>query len=150
LPGDGRRIYRTGDLATNGADGLFHFVGRRDTQVKSRGYRIELGEIESALNTLDGLKDCAVVAVETGGFEGVAICCAYATDVEAPVPPTQVRKELGGLLPPYMIPSQWITMDALPKNVNGKTDRRALKEMFASRLRPQPVGAARAEKGLGG
>ena len=54
------------------------FLGRADSQIKSRGYRIELGEIETALNALDDIRECAVVGVETGGFEGTAIRCAYA------------------------------------------------------------------------
>ena len=47
------RIYRTGDLATVGDDGLFYFHGRNDSQIKSRGYRIELGEIETAVMRSD-------------------------------------------------------------------------------------------------
>src|SRR5438128_9165843 len=54
-----------------------YFLGRADSQIKSRGYRIELGEIETALNALRYLRECAVVAIPTEGFEGTAICCAY-------------------------------------------------------------------------
>ena len=43
----GQRIYRTGDLARVDENGLFHFLGRKDSQIKSRGYRIELGEIRN-------------------------------------------------------------------------------------------------------
>src|SRR5437762_4630094 len=53
------RIYKTGDLARRGADGLFYFLGRADTQIKSRGYRIELGEIEAALHSLPALRESA-------------------------------------------------------------------------------------------
>jgi non-ribosomal peptide synthetase component F len=53
---DGReRIYKTGDRARVGDDGLVYFMGRSDSQIKSRGYRIELGEVEAALNTLEEL-----------------------------------------------------------------------------------------------
>ena len=70
--GGSERIYKTGDLAWIGPDGQVYFMGRSDSQIKSRGYRIELGEIETALNTLEELKECAVVAMPTEGFEGTS------------------------------------------------------------------------------
>jgi amino acid adenylation domain-containing protein len=124
------RIYRTGDLARCGDDDLFYFLGRVDSQIKSRGYRIELGEIETALNALVELKECAVVGVETEGFEGTAICCAYSLREEIDVTPKELRSKLSGVLPSYMIPSRWMDYEALPKNVNGKIDRRQLREQF--------------------
>lgn len=124
------RIYKTGDLAKIGNDGLVYFLGRADSQVKSRGYRIELGEIEGALNAMTGLRESAVVAIPTEGFEGAILCCAYVPVSSADVTPVALRKELGKVLPPYMLPSRWMTFDSLPKNVNGKIDRRQLKERF--------------------
>jgi acyl-coenzyme A synthetase/AMP-(fatty) acid ligase len=127
----GGRIYRTGDLATVGDDGLVEFLGRADSQIKHRGYRIELGEIETALNALEGVGECAVVAVETGGFEGTAICCAYAPASASPgFDSAQLRSWLARLLPAYMLPSRWLTLERLHKNVNGKIDRRRLRELF--------------------
>ena len=127
---EGERIYRTGDLARRSADGLFHFLGRADSQIKSRGYRIELGEIETALSSLSELGESAVVGVDVGGFEGAAICCAYAPAGGADVQPADVRKRLQRLLPTYMLPTRWHVLDVLPKNVNGKIDRRRLREHF--------------------
>jgi amino acid adenylation domain-containing protein len=122
------RIYKTGDLARVGDDGLVYFLGRADSQIKSRGYRIELGEIESALNALGTLAECAVVAVAAGGFENATICCAYAPSDGRDVTPTELRTQLGKVVPGYMIPSRWMALRELPKNVNGKIDRRTLKE----------------------
>ena len=127
---EGERIYKTGDLARRTSDGLFHFLGRADSQIKSRGYRIELGEIETALSSLGELGESAVVGVDVGGFEGTAICCAYAPAAGADVQPTEVRKRLQKVLPTYMLPSRWHVLDVLPKNVNGKIDRRRLREHF--------------------
>lgn len=129
---EGERIYKTGDLARRSLDGLFHFLGRADSQIKSRGYRIELGEIETALSSLSEVGESAVVGVDVGGFEGTAICCAYAPAGGAEVQPAEVRKRLQKLLPTYMLPSRWHAMDVLPKNVNGKIDRRRLREHFES------------------
>lgn len=129
LSRNGDRIYRTGDLARRGEDGLVYFVGRADAQVKSRGYRIELGEIETCLGALDGVRECAVVAIPTDRFEGTILCCAY-VPVEEEMNPTAIRQGLGRLLPAHMLPSRWQAYDRLPRNANGKIDRAVLKETF--------------------
>lgn len=130
------RIYKTGDLAKIGEDGLVYFLGRADSQIKSRGYRIELGEIEAAMNALDSAQECAVVAIPTEGFEGAIICCAYVPSPGAEVTPAVLRQKLSRLLPSYMLPSRWMALDALPKNVNGKWDRARLREEFQSHETP--------------
>jgi amino acid adenylation domain-containing protein len=127
---DGGRIYRTGDLGRLRKDGLIEFLGRVDAQIKSRGHRIELGEVEAALNAIEGVRECAAVGVDTDGFEGTAICCAYAPVAGATLEPRALRRELAKALPPYMIPSRWSSLEALPKNVNGKIDRPAIRAHF--------------------
>lgn len=126
----GSRIYKTGDLASVGSDGLVYFHGRADTQVKSRGYRIELGEIEAALHALPSLRESAVVAVEKGGFEGIAICCAYVPIDGQTVTSQDLKQSLGRAVPSYMVPSQYLACDVLPKNPSGKIDRPQLREKF--------------------
>jgi amino acid adenylation domain-containing protein len=123
------RIYRTGDLARLGDDGLVYFLGRADTQIKSRGYRIELGEIESALSTIPFLRESAVVAIPTDGFEGMTICCAYVA-ADTAVAAAGLRRELAQLVPAYMLPSRWLALEQLPRNGNGKVDRPKLREHF--------------------
>jgi amino acid adenylation domain-containing protein len=130
----GGRIYKTGDLSYRGEDGLFYFLGRADSQIKSRGYRIELGEIETALNARTDLRESAVVGVEVGGFEGTAICAALAPMEGDGVELPSLKDDLGTVLPGYMIPSRWKILRDLPKNVNGKIDRKKLKELFAEEL----------------
>jgi amino acid adenylation domain-containing protein len=125
------RIYKTGDLARIGEDGFVYYLGRTDSQVKSRGYRIELGEIEAALNTLEGLDECAVVAIPTDGFEGSTICCAYVAALHASVNARTLRRELRNVLPGYMLPARWAAFAHLPKNSSGKIDRPRLSKIFA-------------------
>jgi amino acid adenylation domain-containing protein len=126
------RMYKTGDLAKVGDDGLVYFLGRADTQIKSRGHRIELGEITTALNALEVLRESAVVAIPTSGFEGVSICCAYVASPQRDVSPAALRSELSKVLPGYMLPSRWMAMEELPKNANGKIDTRLVKSRFPS------------------
>ena len=130
------RIYRTGDLARYGDDGFVYFLGRADSQIKSRGYRIELGEIEAAVNAVPGVRECAVVGVQTGGFEGTTICCAFSVLDDSQLIPSELRRQLKELLPPYMIPARWMTLTTLPTNVNGKIDRKGLQRRFAEDLAP--------------
>lgn len=125
-----QRVYKTGDLAKVGEDGLFYYLGRSDSQIKSRGYRIELGEIETALNALNMTEECAIVAVETEGFEGAAICCAYVPPGDRDVSPTNLKMSLNKSLPAYMMPTRWLAFERLPKNANGKIDRKVLRERF--------------------
>ncbi len=135
--GDGSdRIYKTGDLAHMGDDGLVYFLGRADSQIKSRGYRIELGEIETHLHPMPSLKESAVVAINAESFEGATICCAYVPAPNADVTPVTLRKELAEKLPSYMLPSRWMAFDKLPKNANGKIDRPQLRKEFQRNATP--------------
>ena len=135
-----QRMYKTGDLARIGSDGLIYFVGRADTQIKSRGYRIELGEIEAALNGLGYLKECAVVAIPCASFDGMKICCAYASsDIVAE---DAILRDLARSLPRYMLPVCCHRFEVLPKISNGKIDRRYIKEYFQIEFSGVPVEAA--------
>jgi D-alanine--poly(phosphoribitol) ligase subunit 1 len=118
------RMYRTGDLVRVGADGrMLDFVGRKDNQIKHMGYRIELEEIEAALHQLDGVSEAAVVHVP--GRRDMKILVAFlATGIA--YTDAQIRERLAAILPPYMIPQRFELRDVLPKNANGKVDRRAL------------------------
>lgn len=118
------RIYRTGDMAMWNPDGTLQYIGRNDNQVKIRGYRIEVGEIERAINSNELVKE-AVVLIRTQE-EDKYICAYIATDninMEE-----QIKKQLMSRLPQYMIPSQFVFMDKLPLNPNGKIDLKALPE----------------------
>lgn len=124
------RIYKTGDLARIGGDGLFYLVGRSDSQIKSRGYRIELGEIEAAVHALPGVQEAAVVALESDEPDTRAIACAYVPQPGTELAPLTLRKQLAAILPGYMMPQQWMSLPQLPRNNNGKTDRPLLREQF--------------------
>ena len=121
----GARIYKTGDLARYRSDGILEYLGRLDNQVKVRGYRIELGEIEAKLADLPTVKSSAVLAREdTPGSKQLVGYVVPQGDAR----PTaeDLRRSLGTSLPEYMVPSQFVFLDAMPLTTNGKVDRRAL------------------------
>jgi amino acid adenylation domain-containing protein len=123
-------FYRTGDLACWLPDGNIDFLGRMDQQVKIRGFRIEPGEIESQLLTHESVKEAVVMAKENEG--GEKFICAYivarSTEHGAWRNITELREYLAQRLPDYMIPSYFMTLEAVPLTPNGKVDWRALPE----------------------
>ena len=82
------------------------------------------------MNALPELRESAVVAVESSGFEGTVICCAYAPAPNQDLSTKRLRALLCERLPQYMVPVRWSRYDELPKNQNGKTDRASLKLAF--------------------
>jgi amino acid adenylation domain-containing protein len=122
----GEHLYRTGDLAKELPDGSFEYHGRIDHQVKIRGFRVELGEIESVLNTHPGVREAAVLAVDYGAGQKRLIAWLSGNKVDN----RQIKQHLSQLLPDYMIPQRVEWLPSLPKNHNGKLDRKALQALL--------------------
>ena len=120
----GARLYRTGDLARHLADGSIEYLGRLDFQVKIRGFRIELGEIEAALMAHPAIREAVVVAREDG--QDKRLVAYLLPEGERAPSNSELREALKVQLPDYMVPAQFVTVDAWPLSPNGKVDRRAL------------------------
>ncbi len=123
---DGERLYRTGDLARYRPDGNLEFMGRMDQQVKIRGFRIELGEIEACLASHPTIRECAAFTWERGGDTHLAVCAVPRGEIPQGKEDKDVLIFLRRHLPEYMAPPGIIWLPELPRNQNGKLDRRAL------------------------
>ncbi|KAJ9482915.1 hypothetical protein VN97_g10506, partial [Penicillium thymicola] len=151
--GPGRRMYRTGDIVQQNADGSLTYIGRRDTQVKIRGQRVEIGEIESQIVCLLPDARKAIVDVVQPASEahdsmlmlvavieypeaGTALSSCGALDVYNPAMITEATLkaldklyiDLMQVLPLYMVPSALLLAPNLPLNLSGKLDRRTIRE----------------------
>jgi long-subunit acyl-CoA synthetase (AMP-forming) len=121
-----QRIYRSGDLVRLRHDGKLEYYGRSDRQVKIRGFRIEPGEIEACLASHPAIAECVV---QTTAEQSAAAhhLVAYLVSHTQPVPTAnELCHLLQKQLPEYMIPTEYIYLDALPLTVNGKLDQQKL------------------------
>jgi acyl-coenzyme A synthetase/AMP-(fatty) acid ligase/acyl carrier protein len=120
----GRR-FRTGDLGRWLSGGVLEITGRTDDLVKVRGYRVELGDVEAALAQHGDLREVAVVAHEDP-LGGRRLCAYVVPRVGCALTSTEIRRHARERLPAYMVPSVFISVDALPRTRSGKIDRQAL------------------------
>jgi amino acid adenylation domain-containing protein len=132
----GARMYRTGDLVRQRASGRLEFIGRIDRQVKLRGYRIELPEIEARLLALEGIDDASVVLANDPSGEPWLVAYLVKSPGARGLDSAALRTALRISLPDYMIPSIFVTLDALPRTLNGKIDLKAMPP-----AKPDPITA---------
>ena len=118
-------IYRTGDLAYYGEDGMFYFAGRKDFQIKHMGHRIELEEIDSAINAICGV-DRACTFFDTAKNKIVTF---YVGEAER----KEIIDAMKTKVPECMIPNVFMLVDEVPLTKNGKIDRNELKEIYANK-----------------
>jgi amino acid adenylation domain-containing protein len=122
----GQSLYLTGDRGRLRHDGVIEYLGRNDDQVKIRGNRIEPGEVEAAIASHPLVRQAAVVGAEDlQGELGLIAYIVPQPDCGRPAA-AELRSYLRERLPSAMIPSAFISIDAVPLTTSGKVNRRAL------------------------
>jgi acyl carrier protein len=124
----GGRLYRTGDRSRLRPDGRLEILGRADHQIKIRGCRIEPGEIEAVLLRHPAAGGAVVLPREEAPGD-VRLVAYVEAGIKTPGSPSRreaMRSLCRAHLPPYMIPSTFVLLAALPLTANGKVDRAAL------------------------
>ncbi|MFJ4145880.1 amino acid adenylation domain-containing protein, partial [Pseudomonas sp. NPDC089734] len=136
----GDRLYRSGDLVRQRADGVLEFIGRNDFQVKLHGLRIELGEIEARLSAHPAIREAAVL------LHGERLVAWFSCHEGQSAPDIQtLREHVLAQLPDYMVPSAYVALPALPLSPNGKLDRAALPEPGAQAVLSRDYEAPQGE-----
>lgn len=131
LGGRSGRLYGTGDTVRRMEDGTMWYVGRRDDQVKIRGNRVELGEIEAVLAGHEAVKSAAVITITRESASGDKQLVAFVVPGEGAerISGESLAEYLGCHVPPFMVPTLWRFLEALPLNASGKIDRLVLQDV---------------------
>jgi len=120
--------FLTGDLVDRQPDGSFRYHGRRDDLITAGGFRVSPLEIEAVFQHAPGVHDCAALAL-TPKADTTIVGLAFAGDATEDA----LRRLAEARLARYKQPRAFLRLDALPRNPNGKLDRRALKALVGEK-----------------
>ncbi len=115
----------SGDTVCKDVDGFLYFIGRRDEMMKVSGYRVSPTEVEEVLYNTQLVSECVVFGIpHVGRGDAIQVVAVRARETRA-ADDFDLIKECRACLPAYMVPSGIEFVDEpLPRNLNGKIDRR--------------------------
>jgi long-chain acyl-CoA synthetase len=126
LPGE--RVLCTHDLFRMDGEGFLFFIGRTDDIIKTRGEKVSPVEVENALQRIPGVREAAVVGIPDPML-GQGVRAYVVADPQAGLSDRAIRSHSAALLESYMVPTQVVFLDCLPRSENGKVDKRRLLEL---------------------
>ena len=139
----GGSVYRTGDVATQDADGYFSYVGRADDVFKAADYRISPFELESALIEHPAVVEAAVVP--SPDPVRLAVPKAFIVPAEGHAPDRDtalaIFRHVRARLSPYLRVRR-IEFAELPKTISGKIRRVQLRQQEVERRQAGTRGDA--------
>jgi fatty-acyl-CoA synthase len=122
--------FRTGDIAHQDADGDFWIDDRKKDMIISGGENIYPAELEAVLEEHPAIAEAAVVARADARWGEVPVAMVVRR-AGATLDADQVKALFTGRLARFKHPHEVMFVDSLPRNVMGKVQRFALREMLA-------------------
>lgn len=120
------RLYRTGDLVRYNQEGQLEFISRVDHQVKIRGQRLELSEVQLRILASDSVEAAYVGTLSRGTEKQLYAVVQFANAEDSETKLAQLKEILGSILPNFMVPTLWVTVEEMPLTPNGKVDAKSL------------------------
>ena len=128
----GRPLRRHGDHMQRLPGGYYRALGRVDDTMNLSGIKVSSAEIERALSGVDGISECAAVAVADrhGGPDRLVIFAVTSRALTDPLP--FLQHALAERLNPLFKISELRLVDALPRTASNKVMRRELRSAYAA------------------
>jgi len=127
----------SGDTVTIDEEGYLYFVGRKDDMIKTSGYRVSPTEIEEVIYGSGMIREAAAIGIEHEEL-GQAILVVVSAEENGMYNEESLVNLCKAQLPNFMVPAKIEVLAALPKNPNGKIDRKALAHQFADIFQRAP------------
>ncbi|WP_444995959.1 acyl-CoA ligase (AMP-forming), exosortase A system-associated [Aliikangiella sp. IMCC44359] len=121
----------SGDTVKKDADGFLYFIGRKDDMIKSSGYRISPSEIEDCLYQHPDINEVAAIGIKHPTL-GQAVVLVVVPSQQESFNETELMKYCQKQLPNFMQPKAIKLKTMLPRNSNGKINRKKLVEEFTN------------------
>ena len=129
---DVERVVYSGDTVTRDEEGFLYFLGREDAMIKNQGYRLSPEEVENLLLGSGLVHEACAFGVENPavGHDVIAVISLKGGGGDGAI--DSIREYAINNGPPYMIPKEIIVRDELPKNANGKIDRKGISSAYTN------------------
>ena len=125
----------SGDTVRRDAEGFLYFIGRRDEMIKTSGYRVSPTEVEEVLYASRLVGECVAFGVDHPTLGQAIQVIATAPDGTAALDMAALQAECRQRMPAYMVPAGIEpAAGPLPRNPNGKIDRKLLSTAWLERL----------------
>jgi acyl-CoA ligase (AMP-forming) (exosortase A-associated) len=130
----------SGDTVRADDEGFLYFIGRSDEMIKTSGYRVSPAEVEEVVYATGLVAEAAALGVphpQLGQSIALVATVAPGDSTDGTVLLAACKRAL----PAYMVPAQIeIRRSPLPRNPNGKIDRKLLGDELAGQSADQLPG----------
>ena len=121
---------RSGDTVHMDEEGFLYFIGRRDEMIKTSGYRVSPTEVEEVIYATKLVGETAALGIAHPTL-GQAIVVVVTARDGTPLNIDELQAQCRQRLPSFMVPARLIDYhESLPRNPNGKINRKQLAEQF--------------------
>jgi acyl-CoA ligase (AMP-forming) (exosortase A-associated) len=122
----------SGDTVRKDEDGFLYFISRNDEMIKTSGYRVSPSEVEEVVYAHPDVAEAAALGVAHPALGQAIVVIALAREGSV-LSADELLAACKPRLPAYMLPARIVMAAAsLPRNPNGKIDRKLLSQQFAS------------------
>ena len=120
----------SGDTVRKDEDGFLYFISRNDEMIKTSGYRVSPTEVEEVVYARDQVAEAAALGVKHPSLGQAIVVVALPREGVA-LTASDLLAALKPHLPAYMLPQKVVIAAAsLPRNPNGKIDRKLLSAQY--------------------